>query len=147
MTSFHRIAAAAALTFALLGSACSSLTGSGAHKLVLSEPVCVNARFLKMKLNQQTTIVLDNNKAGPTQKGLSVTLSEFPVIIVGDVPQGSTIGANFSTIRLSTAPKEQKTVVVLPTGTGSYEITCNISLTTQSGLQVQQKTVTVQITQ
>jgi hypothetical protein len=120
------------LAFAsILASACGS--ASGPRKIIVSETVCGNVRFLKMNLNETNRLILDNTKHSDTQGGMNLTLQKFPVAVIGDVPPNSTIGAPYSTIRLHAEPGQQSEVSLQPTFTGNYTALCQIVQIQQGG--------------
>lgn len=128
----------------IIAVGCSSVSG-GPNKVVLNEGVCDNVRFLQMKLNQTNRVVLDNKTYSEKQNGMSVTLEKFPVIVKGEVPAGSTIGDQLSTIRLHANAGEQKSVDLVPTFTGTFRATCGTSTDLGSGAQVRQNDISFQI--
>ncbi|MBI2724134.1 MAG: hypothetical protein HYX50_03635 [Chloroflexi bacterium] len=137
----------ATMLFALISAACSGLAG-GPRKVVLNEAVCANAKFLRLKLNATNRLVLDNSKYNAQQSGMSITLDKFPVTIIGEVPQGSSVGDVASTILLSAGVGEKKQVDLRPNLTGTYSATCGVNFKTgNGGLQVQQRDLQFQITQ
>ena len=129
---------------ALLVSACGQLTGGG-KKLVITEGVCGNVRFLRMKIGQETNIVLDNSKHSTDQDGMSLVMTRFPVTITGDIPPNTEIGSQFTTFALRAAPGETASVSVKPLFAGEYNADCNISIDRGDSQTVIQKTLTFQI--
>jgi hypothetical protein len=145
MKRIFRVATASLLVAALLASACGALAG-GPRKVVLSEAICENVRLLKMKVGVTNRVVLDNNERSENQTGISVSFDDFPVAVVGPVPEGSTIGSPTSTIKLSADPGAKQSVDLQPTFTGTYNATCTIILKKgTSGQQIVQKTVRFQL--
>lgn len=141
-----RITAANAFA-AILATAvsCSGLTG-GPRKIVVTDGVCGNVRFLKMKLGVTNRLVLDNRKPTESQVGLGLIMTDFPVIVKGEVPENSTIGAQKSTIRLRANPGEQKTVDLEPTFTGEYKAQCNVFLQRDANQRIVQQDLTFELT-
>ena len=105
--------------------ACGGISG-GPKKIVVNETVCVNAGFLRMDVNETYRIVVDNSTFTPGQSQLSVLMSNFPVVVKGDVPPNSTIGDPLSTIVLLARPGEEKSVDIVPTRSGRFTATCNV---------------------
>jgi hypothetical protein len=129
----------------LLAGACGGL-GSSTHKVIFNEGVCDNVRFLQMKVNETNRVVLDNRKHAEGQMGMTATLKKFPVIVQGEVPEGSTIGDKVSTILLKAQPGEQMSVDLLPTFTGTYSATCGTSQKQgEGGAQIRQHDIQIQI--
>ena len=116
---------------ALLVSACGQLTGGG-KKLVITEGVCGNVRFLRMKIGQETD-------------GMSLVMTRFPVTITGEIPPNTEIGSQFTTFALRAAPGETASVSVKPLFAGEYNADCNISIDRGDSQTVIQKTLTFQI--
>jgi hypothetical protein len=135
---------ASLMSAALIAGACGGVTG-GPRKVVFNETVCASARFLRMNLNETNRVVVDNRKHSDNQVSLGVTLVRFPVRVKGEVPPNSTIGDVLSTIVLGAPAGEEKSVDLLPTYTGTFTATCSISTKNQSGSQVQQTDIDVQI--
>jgi hypothetical protein len=130
---------------AVMAGGCTALTGAGPHKVVVNEGVCANVRFLQLNLNKTNHVVLDNTKHSDAQAGMSITFEKFPVIVKGEVPQGSVIGDQLSTIRLHANPGEQTSVDLVPTFTGTFKATCGTAIKQGSGQQIQQKDIAFQI--
>jgi hypothetical protein len=145
MKKLSRMMMPALAAAAVMAGGCTALTGAGPHKVVLNEGVCANVRFLQLQLNKTNHVVLDNKKHSEGQAGMSITFEKFPVIVKGEVPQGSVIGDQLSTIRLHANPGEQSTVDLVPTFTGTFKATCGTSVTQGAGVQIQQKDISFQI--
>ena len=144
MNKFPRIVVGATLAVSLLASACSG--ASGPRKVIVSQRVCGNVKFLRMKLGETNRVILDNREHSDDQNGMSVRLTKFPVIVRGAIPEGSKIDSPFSTISLNAAPGEQKSVDLEPTFTGSFDGTCTVRFTKPGGggQQVRQQGLTFQ---
>jgi hypothetical protein len=106
----------------------------------VSEGVCNSVRFLKLKMGETNRLVLDNTQHGPDQKGISLDLNRFPVAVTGAIPEGSTIGSPYSTVKLHADVGQTQSVDLQPTFTGNYTATCTVFLHQAGGdLQVVQK--------
>ncbi len=121
-----------ATAIGLAAVACTS--GSGPRKVIVNENICGGqVRLLRMKLNEVNRVILDNTQHSEQQQSITLNLDRFPVLVKGDVPEGSTIGTRLSTIRLTSAAGESKSVDLQPTGTGTYKAQCNVSLKDAGG--------------
>jgi hypothetical protein len=126
-------------------SACDSLTGEGSKKVVITESVCANISLLRMNLGQETKIVVDNTDHGPTQQSITLFLTEFPVVVVGDLPPDSSVGTSFTTMRLKALAGETTSVTVRPIFTGDYTAACAMSFDVGTGGNVREDRITFQI--
>lgn len=106
------------------GAACNG--SSTPDKIVINEQVCQNARFLRMTLNKEYRVVLDNDRASPGQLSMSFKLDTFPAVVTGDVPRNSTIGDPTSTIVLVAEPGDEQHVDIIPTFAGDFIAVCGI---------------------
>lgn len=131
------VAAVCAVGAAALFAGCGGI-GGGPRKVVVNESLCGNVGFLNLELGKTNRVVLDNENHSDNQISLALELTDFPVLVVGDVPEGSTIGDPFSTVKLSATPGEEKSVDLKPTFTGSYTGLCSVTVRSEGGLQVQQ---------
>lgn len=127
----------------VVATGCSGV--SGPHKVVINQGVCGNIRFLNMNLNQTNRVILDNTTHSEDQTAMAVTLEKFPVIVKGEVPQGSTIADKLSTIQLHADAGKQQSVDLVPTFTGTYKATCAIAIKQGAGSQVSQHDISFQI--
>jgi hypothetical protein len=119
---------------------------SGPRKVLVNEGVCGGqARLLRMKLNAVNRVVLDNTQHSDQQQSITLNLDRFPVLVKGDIPEGSTIGTRLSTIRLTSAAGETNSVDLQPTGTGTYKAQCNVSLENNGQRRIVQTSFDVQI--
>lgn len=118
---------------ATFAAACES---GGTRKVVVSQRVCGNVSFLRMPLNETSRVVLDNTDHSEDQAGMSLTMQDFPVEIVGEVPEDSSIGPSRATILLSAQPGEESDVEVRPLFTGIYRASCKVTIRDESGLRV-----------
>jgi len=128
----RRVAAAVMLPALLLAGACGA--GDGAKKVVVSESVCQNARFLRMDVGAKHKIVLDNGNFSIGQKGMSFLMERFPVQIQGDVPEGAVIAGNLTTVGISAAPGDQSSIEVIPTQAGTFTAQCGTRIGGRSTL-------------
>ncbi len=118
----QRVATAVMLPALLLAVACG--TGDTAKKVVVSESVCQNARFLRMDVGEKHKIVLDNGNFSIGQRGMSFLLERFPVTIQGDVPEGAVIDGNITTVGISADPGDESSIEVIPTQAGTFTAQC-----------------------
>lgn len=118
----QRVATAVMLPALLLAGACG--TGDGAKKVVVSESVCQNARFLRMDVGEKHKIVLDNGNFSIGQTSMSFLLERFPVQIQGEVPENATINGNLTTVGINAAPGDQSSIEVIPTQAGTFTAQC-----------------------
>jgi RNase P/RNase MRP subunit p29 len=124
----HRTRALAAVT-AILGataltiSACGAIAG-GPKKIVFNETICANQAVVRMTVGETRRLVMDNAKYSSGQNGMTVRLTDVPLVIKGDVPKNSIIGDPFSTVVLSAPAGEETRVDVVPTRSGTYPIQC-----------------------
>jgi hypothetical protein len=139
------IGSLAAMSAIVLASACGG--SSGPRKVLFNEAVCAGqVRLLRMKLSAVNRVVLDNaTQHTPDQQSISLILDRFPVLVKGDIPEGSTIGTRLSTIHLTSRVGESNSVDLQPTGTGTYKAQCNISLNENGQLRIVQTSLDVQI--
>jgi hypothetical protein len=144
MKMMLRVAAGPLLALATIASGCSSLS-SGPPKVVLNENVCTNVHFLNLKFNKTNRVILDNRKFTPGQTAMTVTLTNFPVIVQGEVPANSVIGDKVSTIVLRTKAGEQSSVDLVPTFTGTYKATCSATIAQSSSVRAQTQDIDFQI--
>ena len=115
-----------------LAAACGG-GSSGPRKVIVTEGICGGqVAILRMKLGQTNRVILDNTQHSGDQESITLNLDRFPVLVQGDVPEGSVIGTRLSTIRVTSPAGEQKSVDLQPTGTGTYKGTCNVSLHDQT---------------
>lgn len=140
-----RLSVLALLLLPALFAACNSLTG-GPRKVVITETGCTNLKFLRLKLGQETRIVLDNTKYHETQDGMSLVMTRFPLTITGETPPNTTFGPDFTSITLKTNPGEKTNVDVKATATGEYEASCNVAVAQTDSNQIIQTKITFQIT-
>ncbi|MBI5288573.1 MAG: hypothetical protein HY873_06330 [Chloroflexi bacterium] len=140
-----RLAVLGLLLLPALLTACDSL-GAGPKKLIITEGGCQNLKFLRMKLGQETRIVLDNEKHHETQDGMSLVMDRFPMTVTGDPPPQITYGPDFTSVTLSTNPGEKTSVDVKAFATGEYKANCNIAITQSDSNQVIQTKIAFQIT-
>jgi hypothetical protein len=111
---------------ALFAAACGD--DDGTRRVVVNQRVCGNIAFLKLELGRTNRLVLDNTDHSDDQSGMALVLDRFPVDVVGAIPEGSTIGSPYSTIRLNAAPGESMEVDLRPTFTGIYPGSCRINV-------------------
>ncbi len=131
MTRLLRMAITSTIALSLLASACGG--SGGPRKVVVNQRVCGNVKFLRMNLGETNRVILDNREHSDDQAGMSMSLTKFPVVVKGPVPEGSKIDSPFSTIKLHAAPGEQTSVDLEPTFSGTYNGTCNVTLTKANG--------------
>lgn len=124
--------AAILIATAVLWSACG-VGGDAQKKIVINENVCAGVDFLRMKLGQETKIVVDNTQHSEDQDGLSVFLSEFPVVVIGKLPEGTQVGSTFTSLQLTVPPGERKEVTVEPIFTGQFIGRCNVGISAGNG--------------
>lgn len=122
MMLLQRAVIAAMLPGLLVAAACGS--GDGAKKVVVSESVCQNARFLRMDLGEKHKVVLDNGQHSIGQTGMSFRMDRFPLQILGDVPENAEIDGNLASIGLTAAPGEESSIEVVPTQAGTFTAHC-----------------------
>jgi hypothetical protein len=145
MTSLVRavLFAAVAAVF-VVASACGG--SSGPRKVVVNEGVCGGqVRLLRMKLNEVNRVILDTTQHSDQVQSITVNLDRFPVLVKGDIPTGSVIGTSLSTIRLTSAAGEEHSVDLQPTGTGTYQAQCNVSLENNGQRRIVQTSFSIQI--
>jgi hypothetical protein len=143
MRTFGSLGVAVLLAGTLVASACG---GGGARKVVVDENVCAGSvRFLRMKLGQTNRVILDNTQHSEEQASITLNLDRFPVLVRGEIPQGSVIGSPLSTIRVTADAGNQTSVDLEPTYTGTYEATCNVRLADPGGQRIVQSTVEFQL--
>lgn len=133
------------LASALLLSACDQLDG-GTKKVVVNEGVCNEVRLLRLNQGETNRIVLDNSVHSPEQGGIVLRLVEFPILIRGQLPPGTTVGPTFTTTAIEAAPGEEASIEVEPTLIGEYEAECNVTLVRNDSQANYQRTITFQIT-
>lgn len=138
------VLAAGAILAALLFSGCDALTG-GPRKLIINEVVCLDVAFLRMNLGEETEIVLDNTEYSDPQEGMALNLDEFPVRVTSDLPPGSQVGSDFTTIRISVPPGEKTSFTVEPFFTGQFTGQCNISISDAGGGTIISRALTFEI--
>jgi hypothetical protein len=140
-----RLFVAAVLTAASVAGACGT-GGSGVRKIIVNEGVCSgDVRFLRMKLGETNRVIVDNTQHSANQDGLSLILDRFPLLVKGDVPEGSTIGSPYSTIPIKSGAGEERSIDVEPTFSGTYKAQCNLSLHDEAGRRIVQTTVTFEL--
>jgi hypothetical protein len=126
-----------AMTALALGATLAAACGSdGTRKVVVNQRVCGNIPFLRVSVGETSRIVLDNTDHSDDQAGMSLTMQDFPVEIVGEVPEGSSIGPSRATILLSAQPGDESEVEVRPLFTGIYRASCKITVRDEGGLRV-----------
>ncbi len=145
MTTLFRIGIGATIALSLLASACGS--GGGPRKVIVSQRVCGNVKFLRMNLGETNRLILDNRDHSDDQAGMTVNVTRFPVVIKGPVPEGSKVDAPYSTIRLRAQPGEQQSVDLEPTLSGTYNGTCSVTIikANGSGQQVLQEGISFEL--
>jgi len=121
---------------ALATVACS---GGGPREVRINEAACGLRTGQRLVVGKTNRIILDNRKHDETQIGMNLILQDFPVVVHGQLPEGSTIGSPFSTIRLHANPGETASVDVEPTYTGSYDATCELSVRRENGTRLIQQ--------
>ncbi len=132
------------LVSGFLFAACDSLDG-GPRKIIINEAVCSDVGFLRMNLGEETEIIVDNTKHSETQENITVVLEEFPVTVTGELPPGSQVGSDFTTLRLSAPAGEEQSVKVTPLFTGQFVGTCGLQIASGSGGTVLQQGLTFEI--
>jgi hypothetical protein len=145
MTSSVRTVLCAALAAGfVVASACGG--SSGPRKVVVNEGVCGGqVRLLRMKLNEVNRVILDTTQHSDQVESITVNLDRFPVLVKGDIPEGSVIGTSLSTIRLTSEAGEEHSVDLQPTGTGTYTAQCNVSLENEGQRRIVQTSFQIQI--
>jgi hypothetical protein len=134
----------ALLAIAAFFASCDSLTGGG-KKIIINEGVCDSVGFLRMKVGEETEIVLDNTSHSENQKEITLILTEFPILITGDLPPDTQVGPTFTTTRLRAPAGEKTSVKVEPTFAGQFRARCNLSISQAGGARSVQLTLTFQI--
>ena len=133
------------LAAASLAAACGG-SGSDVRKVIVNEGVCGGqVRFLRMKLGETNRVIVDNKQHSANQESIALVLDRFPLLVKGDVPEGSTIGSPYSTINVRSAAGEEHSVDVEPTFSGTFKAQCNVSLHDGSGRRIVQTTVTFEL--
>jgi hypothetical protein len=125
-------------------AACAAVTG-GTKKLIITEGGCQNLKLLRLKVGEETRIVLDDTKYNEQQDGMSLIMERFPMTVTGELPPLSTVGADFTSVTLRVNPGEKATVDVKAFATGQYTANCNIALVQSDSNQVVQTKIVFQI--
>ena len=128
----------------LLLSACDQFD-SGPRKVVVNEGVCNDVQFLRLNVGETNRIVLDNSNHSPEQGGIVLRLVEFPILIRGELPPGTTVGSTFTTTAIEAAPGEEASIDVEPTLSGEYRAECNVTLVQPDSQANYQRTILFQI--
>lgn len=135
------IAALLALS-AIVTTACDEIAG-GPEKVVFNETICANQAVVRMQVGTTYRLILDNDILTPNQSGMTVRMTDVPLVIKGDVPRNSVIGDPLSTVVFQAQPNEETRVDVVPSRTGTYPIQCGAII----GLRSQVYNLTLQIIQ
>ena len=77
--------------------------------------MCNDVQFLRLNVGETNRIVLDNSNHSAEQGGIVLTLVEFPILIRGDLPPGTTVGSTFTTTAIEAAPGAEASIDVEPT--------------------------------
>lgn len=129
----------------LLFAACDQFD-SGPKKVVVDEGVCNDVQFLRLTLGETNRIVLDNSNHSPEQGGIVLRLVDFPILIRGELPPGTTVGSQFTTTAIEAAPGEEASIDVEPTFAGEFRAECNVTLVQPDSQANYQRTILFQIT-
>lgn len=135
--------AALLLISAFAVSACDRIDG-GPRKVIVNERVCSDTQLLRLNLGETNKIVLDNSEHGETQDGILFRLIEFPMIIRGTAPVGTSYRGEFVTTALEAAPGEEASMEVEPIYTGEFRAECNVTLKRGTSNAIVQKVVLFQ---
>ncbi len=133
LTCARRAAFGVMVPVLLIAAACG--VGDGATKVVVSETVCANARFLRMKVGETHKVVLDNGQHSLGQTGMSFRMDRFPMQIKGDVPEGAEVDGNLTSVGLIAAPGDEASIEVIPTQAGQFTANCGTTIGGRSTLQ------------
>ena len=136
--------AAVAVASTLVFAACGGL-GGGPRKVIVTEGVCNSVDLLRLNAGEVNRIVLDNGEHSDNQEGMTLRLVEFPILIRGDLPEGTTVGTTFTTTSIQADPGEEVSIEVEPTFLGEYRAECNIRLVRVDSHAIVQRTLVFQI--